>query len=106
MYDIIPWLGGVKALLVFTVVIVGFVTIGMWWMLTPSQVLRRAANEVHYRLNVGTLSNELSSVVTRWCALGINLGIPMYELRKIEDNYPNYVDRRMTNPGSMVAIHT
>jgi len=106
MYDMIPWLGGVKALLVLTVVIVGFVTIGMWWMLTPPRVLRRAANEVHYRVNVGNLSNELSSVVTRWCALGINLGIPLYELRKIEDNYPNYVDRRMTETLSLWLRYT
>ena len=47
MHDIPPWLGGVKALLVLTVVIVGFVTVCVWWMLTPSRVLRRAANEVH-----------------------------------------------------------
>lgn len=92
--------------MVLTVVIVGFVTIGMWWMLTPSRVLRRAANEVHYRLNVGNLSNELSSIVTRWYALGINLGIPLYELRKIERNYPNDVDRRMTETLSLWLRYT
>ena len=96
MYDIIPWLGGVKALLVLTVVIVGL-TIGVWWVLTPSRVLRRAAlatNKVQYELNVGNLSNELSAV-TGWYLLGIRLGIPSHELGKIEQIYSSDVERRM-----------
>ena len=97
MYGIIQWLGGVKTLLVLTVVIVGFVTIGVWWMLTTSRVLRRAAlvtNEVHNKLNVRNLSNELSAV-TGWYPLGIKLGIPSHELGKIEQNYSSDIDRRM-----------
>ena len=45
-------------------------------------------------LNAKNLSFELKRV-TNWCLLGINLGVPVYELTRIEQDYKGSEERRL-----------
>lgn len=94
MYDMLPWLGVVSALSVFIAMIFFF---GVRFQSREYALRALAKNE----LNIRNLSYELTVVVTRWHQLGIRLGIPSYELKKIDKDYPNNTERQMTETLSL-----
>ena len=86
MYDIVVWFDGVNALSVLA--IVGFLTFVYWIVQLSGRSIRTFRVWVTNELNTKNLSRELREV-TELYQLGINLGIPSYELKSIELQYPS-----------------
>ena len=92
MYDIAPWLGETNTLLVLAIVIVIVGLITVFWMMARRQ---KSKVQVADELNVGNLSLELKTVTANWYLLGINLGLQMHKLEKIERDYRGSCDEQM-----------
>ena len=76
MYDIVPWFGIVLAILILV-----FVT-----LLCVARSRSYHREQVTNAPNFKSLCAELKTV-TDWHQLGINLGVPADELRRIERDY-------------------
>ena len=87
MYDIVPWVGQAIAV-VLAVLILVFVTLLCVARSRSSRQLQ-ATNALNFK----SLCGELKTV-TDWHQLGINLGVPADELRRIERDYQGNDRRR------------
>ena len=108
MFGGIQWFGEVNTFLFLAIVIVCYVTLS--WMMTKWRVLKAMQAIIKSDVqtadvqSVKNLSSELKTV-TAWYNLGINLGLPTYELHKIECDYQGN-DRRMLAVLELWLRHT
>ena len=113
MYGTFPWPSEVNAVLIFATVIVGLVVLiaCLWkcraFRVHAIDVARRTTAEVEPEpevLDIRELSSELVTV-TNWFNLGLNLGLKMYELKKIEDDHRGN-DRQLKETLHLWLQHT
>ena len=86
MYDIVPWFGEVIVAVLAIMIIASVLRLRAYMSQVQATNVALVPSPTDSRLNLKNLCSELATVIN-WFLLGINLGLPKYELSKIQQNY-------------------